>query len=79
VDGLAAYAATHRRTGRVCVTCATVPPAVRRDIAGAREKDPTISWPVASDYIADKHNITIKPNALRNHFVAGHSDKEITK
>ena len=76
MEGLAAYAATHKRGGRVCVTCATVPLVVRRDIARAREKDASISWPIASTYLAEKHGITIKPNALRNHFVAGHSDKE---
>ncbi len=69
------FAAKQKRGGQTCTTCVSLVAPLRRQIALAREKDHTISWPIVSQYLTEKYNVTIKPNALRNHFVGGH-DKE---
>jgi len=72
VETLAMFAAKRGTGGRVCVTCSSVNGAVRAEIAKAR---PAVSWPTISAWLKERRGITIKPNALRNHFVGEH-DKE---
>jgi len=75
VESLAIFAAKRGQGGRTCTTCHTISAGVRAEIAKTKEAQPTISWPTISAWLTEKRGITIKPNALRNHFVAGH-DKE---
>lgn len=72
MESLAAFAAKRSPGGRVCATCSSLVPAIRGEIAQAR---PSVSWPTISAWLKERRGVTIKPNALRNHFVAGH-DKE---
>ena len=75
VEGLAAFAAKRGQGGRTCTTCHYVSAGIRAEIAKTKKDIPSVSWPTISAWLTEKRGITIKANALRNHFVAGH-DKE---
>ena len=76
-SGLADYAAVHgKRPGPQCTVCTlfAARPELAFEIKKARAQDQPTSFQVISNYLRDKHGLSIGTAGLKHHYAQNHKE-----